>query len=70
MSDDTQKQLISVIATGVAFVVASRLAEDMIDAPEVRGVGDDVKEGLLQATFSLLSTVVASVLIRRALGSR
>ena len=70
MSDDTRKQLIFVIATGVAFVVASRLAEDMIDAPEVRGVGDDVKEGLLQATFSLLSTVVASVLIRRALGSR
>ncbi len=70
MSDDTQKQLISVIATGIAFVLASRLAEDMIDAPEVRGVGDDVKEGLLQASFSLLSTVVASVLIRRALGSR
>ena len=70
MSDDTRKQLISVIATGLAFVVASRLAEDLIDAPEVRGVGDDVKEGLLQATFSLLSTVVASVLIRRALGGR
>ena len=70
MSDDTQKQLISVIATGAAFVLASRLAEDLIDATEVRGVGDDVKEGLLQATFSLLSTVVASVLIRRALGSR
>ncbi len=70
MSDDTRKQLISVIATGIAFVLASRLAEDLIDAPEARGVGDDVKEGLLQASFSLLSTVVASVLIRRALGSR
>jgi hypothetical protein len=70
VSDDTRKQLISVIATGVAFVLASRLAEDLIDAPEVRGVGDDVKEGLLQATFSLLSTILASVLIRRALGSR
>ena len=70
MSDDTQKQLISVIATGVAFVLASRLAEDLIDAPEVRGVGDDVKEGLLQASFSLLSTILASVLIRRALGGR
>ena len=70
MSDDTQKQLISVIATGIAFVLASRLAEDLIDAPEVRGVGDDVREGLLQASFSLLSTVVASILIRRALGSR
>ena len=70
MSDDTRKQLISVIATGIAFVLASRLAEDLIDAPEVRGVGDDVREGLLQASFSLLSTVLASVLIRRALGRR
>jgi len=70
VSDDTQKQLISVIATGVAFVLASRLAEDLMEAPEVRGVGDDVKEGLLQASFSLLSTILASVLIRRALGSR
>jgi hypothetical protein len=70
VSDDTQKQLISVIATGIAFVLASRLAEDLIDAPEVRGMGDDVKEGLLQASFSLFSTVVASILIRRALGSR
>ena len=70
MSDDTQKQLISVIATGIAFVLASRLAEDLIDAPEVRGMGDDMKEGLLQASFTLLSTVVASILIRRALDSR
>ena len=70
MSDDNQKQLITVIATGVAFVLASRLAEDLIDAPEVRGMADDVKEGLLQATFSLLSTVVASILIRRVLGGR
>jgi hypothetical protein len=70
VSDDTQKQLISVIATGIAFVLASRLAEDLMDAPEVRGMGDDLKEGLLQASFSLLSTVVASILIRRALGSR
>ncbi|HEV2742522.1 MAG TPA: hypothetical protein VGV91_05155 [Rubrobacter sp.] len=70
MSDDTQKRLISVIATAIAFVLASRLAEDFLDQPERRGVGDDVKEGLLQASFSLLSTVVASALIRRALGGR
>lgn len=70
MTDDTKKRLVSVLATGMAFVLASRLAEDFLDQPEVRGVGDDVKEGLLQAVFSLGSTVVASVLIRRALGSR
>lgn len=70
MSDDTQKQLISAIATAMAFVLASRLAEKVVDQPEVRGVGDDLKEGLLQAAFSLGSTVVASVLIRRAMGGR
>ena len=70
MSDDTQKRLISVLATAIAFVLASRLAEDFLDQPERRGVGDDVKEGLLQAAFSLGSTVVASALIRRAMGSR
>ncbi len=68
MSDETRKQLISVLATAMAFVLASRLAQDLIDAPEERGMGDDVKEGVLQAGFSLLSTVVASVLIRRAFG--
>ncbi len=70
MSDDTQKRLISFLATAIAFVLASRLAEDFLDQPERRGLGDDVKEGLLQASFSLLSTVAASVLIRRVLGSR
>ena len=70
MSDDTQKRFISVLATAIAFVLASRLAEDFLDQPERRGVGDDVKEGLLQASFSLLSTAIASALIRRALGGR
>ena len=70
MSDNTQKRLISVLATAIAFVLASRMAEDLIEAPEVRGVGDDVKEALLQASFSLVSAIVASFLIRRAIGSR
>ncbi len=70
MSDDTQKRLISVLSTAIAFVLASRLAEDIVDQPEVRGVGDDVKEALLQASFSLVSTIVASFLIRRVIGSR
>jgi hypothetical protein len=70
VSDNTQKRLISVLATAIAFVLASRLAEDLVEAPEVRGVGDDVKEALLQASFSLVSAIVASFLIRRAIGSR
>lgn len=70
MSDETQKQLISVLSTAIAFVVATRLAGNLVDQPEVRGVGDDVKEGLLQASFSLAATVLASVLIRRLLRNR
>ena len=38
MSDDTQKQLISVLSTAIAFVVASRVAESLVDQPETRGV--------------------------------
>jgi hypothetical protein len=41
-----------------------------VDQPEVRGVRDDLKEGLLSAASSLTLTVLASVVIRRALGGR
>ena len=70
MSDDTQKTLISVLATGIAYVLATNLAERLIKEPEVRGVRDDAKEALLQAAFSLTSTIVASFVIRRVVGSR
>ena len=70
MDSNTQKTLISVLSTAAAFVLATRLAERLVDQPEARGVGDDIKEGLLQALFSLAATVVGSVLIRRLLGGR
>ena len=70
MSDATQKRLISILSTAIAFVLASRLAEKLIDEPEVRGVRDDVKEALLQAGFSLVSTIIASILIRQLISKR
>jgi len=70
VDDDTLKRTIMVLATVVAYVLASRLAERFVDQPEVRGLRDDVKEGLLSATSSLLLTVVASVVIRRVVGGR
>ena len=70
MDDDTLKRTIMVLATVVAYVLASRLAERFVDQPEVRGLRDDVKEGLLSAASSLLFTVVASVVIRRVVGGR
>jgi hypothetical protein len=70
VDDDTLKRTIMVLATVVAYVLASRLAERFVDQPEVRGLRDDVKEGLLSAASSLLLTVVASVVIRRVVGGR
>ncbi len=68
MDDDNLKRVIMILATVVAYVLASRLAERVVDQPEVRGIRDDVKEGLLSGASSLLLTVVASVVIRRVLG--
>ena len=70
MDDDTLKRTIMVLATVIAYVLASRLAERFVDQPEVRGLRDDVKEGLLSAASSLVLTVVASVMIRRVVGGR
>jgi hypothetical protein len=70
VNDQTQKRLISILSTAIAFVLASRLAGKMIRAPEVRGVKDDIKEALLQAGFSLASTIIASILIRQLINNR
>jgi hypothetical protein len=70
VDDDTLKRTIMVLATVVAYVLASRLAERFVDQPEVRGLRDDVKEGLLSAASSLVLTVLASVMIRRVVGGR
>ena len=70
MSDQTLKRAIMILATAVAYLLASRLADKLVDQPEVRGVRDDLKEGLLSTASSLALTVLASVVIRRALGDR
>ena len=70
MNDEMQKRLISILSTGIAYVLATQLAERLIQEPEVRGVRDDVKEALLQAGFSLASTLIASILIRQVISSR
>jgi hypothetical protein len=59
-----------ILATVVAYLLASRLADRFVDQPEVRGVRDDLKEGLLSGASSLLLTVVASVVVRRVVGGR
>jgi uncharacterized membrane protein len=70
VTDGRKKQTIAILSTALAYLLASRLAARFVDEPEVRGVGDDLKEALFQAAFSLTSTVLASVLIRRLLNGR
>ena len=70
MSDQTLKRAIMILATVVAYLLASRLADRLVDQPEVRGVRDDLKEGLLSAASSLALTVLASVVIRRVVSGR
>ena len=70
MNDETQKRLITILSSMIAYVLAARLSDVLIKEPEVRGVRDDVKEALLKAGFSLASTIIASIVIRRVVGSR
>ena len=70
MDDETQKRLITILSSGIAYALASRLADRLIDEPEERGVSDDLKEALLKAGFSIVSTLVASYLVRQVVGSR
>lgn len=70
MNDETQKRLITILSSGIAYFLASKLADRLIKEPEVRGVRDDVKEAFLKASFSLVSTLLASFIIRRVVGSR
>ncbi len=70
MNDETQKRAITMLSTGIAYLLASRFADRFLDQPEERGVADDVKEALIKSAFSITSTVVASIVIRRVVGSR
>ncbi len=70
MNDETQKRMITILSSGIAYFLASRLADRFIEEPEERGLRDDVKEAALKAAFSLASTVIASIIVRRVVGSR
>ena len=70
MNDETQKRVITILASMISYVLANRLSDILIKEPEVRGVRDDVKEAFLKASFSLVSTIIASFVIRRVVGSR
>ncbi len=70
MDDERQKRIITILASVIAYLLASRLADRFVEQPEVRGVRDDLKEALLSAASSLILTLAASLVIRRVVGRR
>jgi len=70
VNDETQKRAITILSTGITYFLASRFADKFFDEPEQRGVADDIKEALVKASFSLASTIIASLIIRRVVSSR
>ena len=70
MSENTQKRIVVVLSTALAAWTATRIAGSFLDEPEERGVGDDLKEALLQGTFSVVFTLLSSWIIRRVLSER
>ena len=65
-----QKRIVLILSTALAAWTATRLAGKFLDEPEERGTQDDVKEALVQGTFSILATIAASRLIRDVLSKR
>jgi hypothetical protein len=65
-----QKRIVSIVSTALAAWTATKLAGMFLDEPEERGTQDDVKEALVQGTFSVLATIAASRLIRDVLSKR
>jgi hypothetical protein len=69
VDDETQKRVITILASVIAYLLASRLSDRFVEQPEVRGVRDDLKEAFLSAASSLILTIIASFVIRRIVGS-
>jgi hypothetical protein len=70
LSEDMQKRIVLIVSTALAAWTATKLAGMFLDEPEERGPKDDVKEALVQGTFSVLVTIAASRLIRDILSKR
>jgi hypothetical protein len=70
LSEGMQKRIVLILSTALAAWTATKLAGMFLDEPEERGAQDDVKEALVQGTFSVLATIVASRLIRDVLSKR
>lgn len=66
MSDAAQQRAITLVAAGIAYLISHHIADRLIDIPEERGIRDDILEGLLKGATTATSTILASIIVRRA----
>lgn len=70
MNDETQQRVVTALAAGMTFVLSCLVTQRFIKVPERRGVKDDVLEAVLKGGTTAISTVLASVIVRRLLRGR
>ena len=71
MNDETQQRVVTVLAAGITFVLSRLLVtQQFIKVPVRRGVKDDVLEAVFKGGSTAISTVLASVIVRRLLRGR
>ena len=67
MNDETQQRVVTVLAAGMLFALSRLVTQRFIRVPERRGVKDDILEAVLKGGTTVISTVLASVIMRRLL---
>ncbi len=70
MNDETQQRVVTALAAGITFTLSRLVTQRFIKVPERRGVKDDVLEAVLKGGTTAVSTVLASVIVRRLLRGR
>ncbi|WP_119067036.1 hypothetical protein [Rubrobacter indicoceani] len=67
MNDNTRQQAITILAAAIAYGISHYLTSRYIDLPDERGIKDDVLEATLKGVTTAVSTITASIIVRRLL---
>jgi hypothetical protein len=65
MNEEAQERLVTLLAALMGAALSGPLISRFVEAPEERGIGDDLKEATLKAGVTFGSTILASVLVRQ-----
>jgi hypothetical protein len=70
VNDETKQRVVTVLAAGMTFILSRLVTQRFIKVPVRRGVKDDVLEAVFKGGSTAISTVLASVIVRRLLQGR